>query len=661
MRTIVFLLSVAVALNSAAAKVENFVLLDQTGDAHELYYYSDASAIVLTVQGNGCPIVRNVLPDLMRVRGEYESKGVVFLMINSNLQDNRRSIQEEAAEWDIDLTILIDDTQMIGRSLGLTRTAEVLVVDPQNWELKYRGPLNDRLDYERQKPEIKNHYVTEALDAMLSSSELTVDKRDTKGCIINFEHDDETGAQLSYVNDVVPILKNRCMSCHAEGGIGSWAMSNYTMIKGFSPMIREVLRTPRMPPWHADPHVGECRNDRSLSVAEKQTLISWIEAGSPRGDGEDPLAQIPPIENAWAGGQPDIVVDIPTFTVPAQGVVEYQYSKIPTDLEEGVWVRGIQVLPGNTKVVHHVLFGTVDSDENTRRGNAFDNFIGGYAPGGGVAEVPEDTGIWIPPNSQFLVQMHYTPYGKEEVDETKIGIYLYKEKPQNFLRHGVVVNLAIEIPAQEKAHEEYAYFEFDKDALLYHVLPHSHYRDRSSTFSLRYPDGTEDLILNVPNDDFNWQTGYKFTEPKFVSAGTKLIHTTVYDNSELNLGNPDPTKVVRWGLQSWDEMLFGNFTYRWLEETTENPIHDGTKVSLMQAMGFLDKDFDGVISTDELQKSSRIPVAKNPVFQSSDEDGDEKLNLDEFTKYRVTMRKLAEARRKKAREQAENQTQSEGA
>ena len=651
MRAFLCLIIALFAIATSAAKVDNFVLLDQSGDAHELYYHSDAVAVVLTVQGNGCPIVRNALPDLREVRDKYEPEGVVFLMINSNLQDDRGSIRAEAEEWDIDIPILVDETQMIGSSLELTRTAEVLIIEPDTWELTYRGPLNDRLAYERQKADISNNYVADVLDGFLAGDTVQVEAPEAQGCLINFEHDSDSGEKISYVEDIAPLLQERCMGCHIEGGIGSWAMSNYTMIKGFSPMIREVLRTRRMPPWHADPHVGEWQDDRSLTVEEKQTLLAWIEAGSPRGEGEDPLENAKELSSEWQLGEPDLIVDLPSFTVPAQGVVEYQYFTVPTELEEGVWVRGIQVLPGDTKVVHHVLFGTVDAEEGERRGGVFDNFIGGYAPGGDATILPESTGTWVPPETNYLVQVHYTPYGKEVVDNTKIGLYLHETPPERILRHGVVINPIITIPPNEKAHREFAYYEFDKNAVLYEVLPHSHYRGRSSTFTLMYPDGESELILNVPDYDFNWQTGYRFVEPMQIPAGSKLVHTTIYDNSELNPGNPDPSKEVRWGLQSWDEMLYGAFTFRWADETTAEPLAL-ERSRLRRSFGYLDKDFDGLIAADELQRISRVDVADNPLFHDSDSDGDAKLDADELRSYQIAMaRKRAQERQQEQAKQ----------
>ena len=617
---------------SFATQVENFTLLDQNGDAHELYYYSDAEAIVLTVQGNSCPIVRNALHDLRELQDEYSDKGVQFLMINSNLQDNRASISAEAEEWDIDLPILIDDGQLVGDSLNLTRTAEVLVIDPANWQLIYRGALNDRLAYERQKTEASEHYVKNVLNSVLADAEVEVENQITQGCLINFpHHEDDSTAGINYVDHIAPILQENCVSCHVVGGIGPWPMNSFEMVKGFAPMMREVLMTKRMPPWHADPHIGSWSNDRSLSLEDRKTLVRWVENGAVRGEGNDPLksaTQPVDTEIRWQSGPPDLIVKVPPFTVPATGVVEYQYHNIPNQITEGGWIKGFEVIPGNTNVVHHLLMGTVDADRPDQNG-IFQNYIGGYAPGAGYATLPENTGILLNSGHLFQVQMHYTPYGKEVVDETIVGIYLHEETPEKILRNGVVLNTTIEIPPNTKAHEESAYYLFEEDAILYSILPHSHYRGKASNFSLIYPDDNEEILLSVPNYDFNWQTGYEFATPLDIPAGSKLVHRTVYDNSTQNPGNPDPNNTVKWGLQSWNEMLYGAFSFSWKKETTDNPIHRNDRIRQVQLLGMVDKNMNGGIEKDELR--GRMGAALKANFERGDVDQSGNLSIDEYT------------------------------
>ena len=265
MRLVVSLLLFALAAPSMAARVDNFMLLDQNGEAHELYYHSDAELIVLAVHGNSCPIVRATWPDIAAVRDDYKDRDVRFFMINSNLQDNRDSIRAEAEEYGFDMPIMVDETQIIGEALELVRTAEVLVINPKTWEVVYRGPVNDRVTFERQKEEADNHYLRDVLDASLAGEAVAEAERLNAGCLINFPEKEAEHASISYSDTIAPLLQDNCVECHQPGGIGPWAMDSYDMVRGFAPMIREVVRTKRMPPWHADPHVGEWTGDRGLS------------------------------------------------------------------------------------------------------------------------------------------------------------------------------------------------------------------------------------------------------------------------------------------------------------------------------------------------------------------------------------------------------------
>ena len=592
---------------------------------------------VLMIHGNGCPIVRNLLPDFESVRSDYEPRGVRFLMLNSNLQDTRDSISQEAEEWHVETPILVDDSQLIGESLGLTRTAEVLVLDPKSWELVYRGPLNDRVDFERQLDAPRNTYLRDSLDAMLGGEEVSNASITTKGCLINFPAAHENHQEISYSQTIAPLLRENCVVCHQDGGIGSWPMSQHLLVQGFAPMIREVIRTGRMPPWHADPQVGHWLNDRTLSIEERRTLVHWVEAGAPRGEGPDPLLEPPPPAISEHGlGEPDLVIELSPYEVPATGVVDYKYPYVENPLDRDVWIRAMVVEPGSVEVVHHALVGTsanVSTDNDER---IFDNYLGGYAPGSQDNLLPEGTGVFVPKGGYFNAQMHYTPYGRAVTDRTHLLLYFYEQPPETFLRHGVVVNPLIRIPPGAKAHEESAYFEFEREAVLYAVLPHSHYRGKSSKFWLQYPDGRRELILSVPNYDFNWQRAYEFAEPRRIAAGTRLVHSTIYDNSPQNPGNPDPSRLVPWGRQSHDEMLYGDFLFTWVDETSGNPIHDNERFEIAQRMGFLDSDMDGVIRPEELP--TRLRERMSSLFAQGDADGDGGLSLDEYAGALLAMR-----------------------
>ncbi|HEY5647522.1 MAG TPA: redoxin family protein, partial [Pseudomonadales bacterium] len=490
-------------------RVENFRLLDQSGDSHELYYYDDMKAVVVMVQGNGCPIVRNAMPAFQTLKNQYADQGVQFLLLNSNLQDNRQTVAQESEEFGWDIPVLIDDTQIIGESLDLVRTGEVFVLDPRTWSVVYHGALDDRLTYENQKQEATEHYLRDAIDSMVAGKPVAVASTEAVGCLINFPEKQHRAqwADISYSEEIAPMLADNCVACHREGGIGPWAMTDYNMVRGFSLMIREVVRTKRMPPWHADPAVGHFSNDRSLSAEQTQRLVHWIEAGAPRGAGGDPLAELEHDWPTWAVhepelGDPDYIIDIPAAEIPATGVVDYMYHFVPNTVGKDVWVKAAEVLPGDRAVLHHVItsFGDMET-EGPRKGRLKREGQGGlrgYVPGMVSQHFPEHTGIFLPADTTIEFQMHYTTNGKATVDESKLGIWVYDEPPEHEVFSLILANWRIKIPPYAKSHMETAERVMPKAAVIYNLLQHAHFRGKASQFSVVYPDGTEEVLLWVP-------------------------------------------------------------------------------------------------------------------------------------------------------------------
>lgn len=629
--------------------VDNFSLLDHKGHAHELYYFDDAPAVVIMIQGNGCPIVRNAWADYSAVRDQFAGKGVEFFMLNANRQDKRSTIAEEAENFGYDMPILDDDSQLIAEALGVTRTAEVLVISPKDWSIIYRGPVNDRLGYGKQRADANEHYLADALNAAIVGEPVETRIRRSKGCIVNLPETARRAehANISYSETIAPMLAKNCASCHEEGGIGPWAMTDYSMIEGFAPMIREVVRTKRMPPWSADPHVGTFTNARGLTTEEKQTLVHWIEAGAPRGDGPDPLAARVSDAADWPLGKPDLIIEAPAFDVPASGIVDYQFPTILNPMDKDVWVKAVTVVPGDKTVVHHALVGS--SEQVTKPGegdyqDVFDNYLIGFVPGAESYIYPENTGVHVKAGGEFRFQMHYTTSGRATTDKTRLGLYFHETPPRFPLRQQVALNIALGIPPNAADHKEQAYFEFDNPATIYMLFPHSHYRGKSSVFDVVYPDGREETILSVPDYDFNWQHTYSLAEPIDVPRGTKLIHRTLYDNSSRNLANPNPDRTVPWGLQSHDEMLYGSFMFRWTEETVDNPVHDPLQFGLRQFYGFADKDMDGKLVRAEMP--GRLGQAwDNGSMKQADRDGDGALSFAEY----YGLRKAQMQRRRSSR------------
>ena len=357
--------------------------------------------------------------------------------------------------------------------------------------------------------------------------------------------------------------------------------------------------------------------------------MHWAEAGAPRGEGDDPLALADNRAVEWPLGEPDLIIDIPAYEVPANGVVDYQFPLVKNPLDKPVWIVATDILPGDRNVVHHVLFGSTRSETApSERGLDFEQYIDGYAPGNQGSHMPAGTGIRVEGGGYYQFQMHYTPYGKAVVDQSKLGLYFAKEPPANYLRQTVVVDPTIRVPANDPRYQEEAYLTFDRDALLHSLVPHSHYRGIASHFELQRPDGSSEMLLSVPNYDFNWQRTYEFAEPVAMPAGSKLVHRTVYDNSARNPGNPDPTREVPWGLQSWDEMLYGAVQFTWAEESTANPIHNRELHETFQMVGFMDRNMDGKLVWSELPKSMKKQLVQG--FAAVDTNGDGGLDAKEI-------------------------------
>ncbi|CAN5870930.1 hypothetical protein BH24ACI5_BH24ACI5_28450 [soil metagenome] len=402
----------------------------------------------------------------------------------------------------------------------------------------------------------------------------------------------------TFTKDVAPILYKNCASCHRPGEIAPMSLLGYGDARKWAKAIRDEVGDATMPPWHADPAHGRFANDRSLSAADKDVLTKWANGGAPEGDPKD-LPPAPTFAEGWQLGQPDTILQLPVeYKVPADGFVEYEYFEIPTNFTEDQWLRGLEVRPGNRSVVHHVIVSTRPPTPERRptgfsaargmgippgqsggaeepegapkrqrgqslfqrpqRGGAM---IGGFAPGSSVLEFDAGQAMLMRAGSTLIVQMHYTTNGTEATDRTKIGLFLAKETPKVEMRMGTLVNGSLDIPAGASDYSIAAEMTTTADVTLRQLLPHTHLRGKSWEYTATYPDGRTEVILAVPKYDFNWQTDYVFAEPLKLPKGTKIRAVAHYDNSAANRSNPDPKVNVKWGDQTWEEMMFTSFVY----------------------------------------------------------------------------------------------------
>jgi len=384
----------------------------------------------------------------------------------------------------------------------------------------------------------------------------------------------------TFSKDVAPILFTHCVSCHRPGEMAPMSLLTFTDVRPWAKAIRDNVARRTMPPWHATKASGPFENDRSLSDADIETIVRWVDSGAPEGQ-PGALPQAPPATDGWSAGTPDGVFAMQEpFNVPAEGVVEYQFFDVPMNLAEDKWVRSIEVRPGARSVVHHVIvwirlpqsrqrpvIGRADRtnflpeeerrSRNLRRPRG--DFLAGIGVGTNATVFRAGTAKLIPAGSSLVFEIHYTPNGTAGEDRTSIGLRYAAQAPAEEIRTVTILNETFEIPPGAADHRVDGGLTFVSDVKIRSIMAHTHVRGKKWLYTLEYPDGRQQVILDIPKFDFNWQTEYVFAEPLRVPKGARLVASAWYDNSKANPSNPDPATAVRWGDQTWEEMHFSVF------------------------------------------------------------------------------------------------------
>lgn len=567
---VISILMPGIGMAAENVRIGDFSLIDHQGDQWTLSRLGYSNAIVILSQANSCNQSIDLLPKYKLLRTEWQDKGMQFLMMDSAADDNLHSIREHADVYDIDFPIMLDDTQLVAETLGIKSAGEVVVIEPNTRKLLYHGPLTSSGRSTRIARELEQALGAAVEGDVASVPTAMVEVAD--GCPLSFPTRPELAEDVpDYATDVAPVLIENCAHCHVEGGIAPFPMNQHIMVLGYAPMIREVLMTKRMPPMQVDPHYNHFENAGYISKEDMQTIVRWVDAGAPRGDSPiDPLAeQVKPLETKWQLGEPDYIVEVPAFDVPATGVINYFNHTIDLPFEEDKWVRAVQFIPGDTRVLHHLLSyitspSTPQGDVPVSEDNVRD-FLEGYAPGKADATpFPEGTGVFIAKGNKITMQMHYTTIGVPVTDKTRLGLYFYDEPPEyQYLTHSISYwsGGILEIPPGETDHEMNFNYVVPEDTMLYAMRPHMHTRGKAFRFSAVYPDRSREVLMNVPRYDFNWQPTYRLDEPRLLPAGTRIIIDGTFDNSKYQPGVWDPTVPAVGGLQSWDEMFIGYITY----------------------------------------------------------------------------------------------------
>jgi len=609
------------ATKLVGTQVDNYMLVDQGGMGHSLKYDTHTPAVLLVSHVVGDEGSRAAAKAAQVFSDAH--KDIVVQLINSSPTDTRETISAEAKEQGLTVPVLDDEFQLVGGPLGVTKAGEAFVVDPKTWKVVYHGDVAG---------------AEAAITEFTAGKPVTKAEMAVKGTPVvfaDFSKDAQAGFQkISYTKEVAPILMKRCVDCHQKGGIAPWQMSNYAIVKGFAPMIREAIRTDRMPPYDVDRHYGVFDSDENLTEAETKTLIHWIEAGAPsdivEGTNPDPLIAGVTERAEWPLGKPDLIVDIPAYTVPARGVVDYQLPVVANPMKEGKWLKATTFKAGNRQGVHHILAGWMKEIPKGGRGFDWNVSMGGYAVGSESNMAPDKWATWIPAGGAISFQMHYTPTGKEFVDNSKLGFYWAKEDPELVKRQIIIADPSITIAPNEARWHETAYVQFPAPVQVYAAQIHAHYRGYASKLTAIYPDGKEEILINMPHYDFNWQREYVFKQLIDLPAGTKLVADYWYDNSvnnkALELDNAkaltNPTKTVPWGEQSFDEMLFTGVQFRWKDETAKNRRDDLQKqLEDAQLITVADDNRDGQLQEAELKSDMFKDFKANFAAIDADKSG----------------------------------------
>jgi len=366
------------------------------------------------------------------------------------------------------------------------------------------------------------------------------------------------GAPVTFTKDVAPIVYKSCAECHRPTMFAPMSLMTYDDARPYARAIKAKVVARQMPPWGADPAHGTFKNDPRLSEKEIQTIVSWVDAGAPKGDDAD-LPKAPQFADGWTIGKPDAIFEMDQeYRIPATGAVEYLYFRVPTHLTENKWIQAIEIKPGARAQVHHVLAFTQPAGQPIKEGGALGpTNIGGVTPNKPGLVFPQGVARLLLGNQDIILQMHYTTNGKEAVDRTQVGIIYAKEPPVKLAAGGMALNPRFVIPANDGNYEVKAMQTIQRDTVLTSLTPHMHVRGKDMTYIAHYPDGTDETLLSVPKYDFNWQITYELATPKTLPAGTKVEVIAHYDNSANNKFNPDPSKDVKWGDQTWEEMMIG--------------------------------------------------------------------------------------------------------
>ncbi len=483
-----------------------------------------ARLTVVALTSTTCPLCLRYGPTLARLEDAYAAKGVRFVFVDPEPDATAAGGRAAVARLGLGGPYVLSPEW--ARALGARTTTETFVLDAAGRTL-YRGAVDDQHAIGASLPRPRHRYLADALDAVLAGRRPRVAATPAPGCALALGP--TAAAVPAYYGRVEGVVQKNCLPCHREGGAAPFRLDSYGATKARAPMIREVVERGIMPPWHAAKGAaakgsGPWRNDRSLGDADRRALLDWAGGGTPKGDPKRAAAP-PRFVPGWTIGRPDAVFAIPeALAVPAEGTMPYRNVEVATGFAEDRWVRRIEVLPSDRRVVHHVLVFVRKPGEGGSPREGLDGFFGGYVPGNSAMAYGDGVAKRLPKGAVLRFQIHYTPNGTATTDRTRIGL-VFAPRPEHEVFTLGLSNPFFSIPPNAADHEVRAEVASPFDAEILSFLPHMHLRGKAARYELARADGTRRTLLEVPRYDFNWQTNYVAATPIPVRRGERVVYT----------------------------------------------------------------------------------------------------------------------------------------
>jgi hypothetical protein len=377
----------------------------------------------------------------------------------------------------------------------------------------------------------------------------------------------------TFSKDVAPILQNKCAKCHRPKHVGPFSLETYEQARKRAADIANVAGERVMPPWKPAPGIGPAlKHDQSLSLEEIATLEAWAAAGAPQGNPQD-MPPPPRFTEDWKLGPPDLVFEpAEAFSVPDSGADVYRCFVVPTNLPRDTYISAIDFQPGNRRVVHHIsayldTSGVARERDEAEAGPGYTSFSGPGIPlyeelcfwnaGHEPSYLPKEIGLCLPRKSDVILQIHYHPSGKREIDRTRVGVYFSREPVKQVLHWNSASNFEFRLEPGKSSIEVVGTWFVPTDVEVLAVSPHMHLLGRDMRMSVTYPNGRAIDLISIPNWDPAWQNTYYFQKPIPLPKASVVKVVAHFDNSAHPRNPNKPPKLVTWGHSVNDEMCDG--------------------------------------------------------------------------------------------------------